>query len=441
MSGSPYVRPSRRTNYSLTSYLNGISAIFDELRFTGKLPTGKKQQISSTSKIPLGTLKKWRHRLLRDPSIQILHHGHTGRSSVLHVDIENEIYDRIMADYMSPSRYCPRNVLQAIARDVATRHGIVDFKGRRTWCRGFLKRYGLSMRVPHLRRRTKQNDEIVAKFLDEFDVALTQLPLELILNMDETCWRVINGTIRTVARRGSDEVSVNVGKSDKEAITVIACITAAGDRLPLWVLASGKTGRCERQYRDSPKLRGYIASGSLHISHSENGWATHRVMKEYLEWLSDRQKGRYQYLLWDLHTSHREESVKICASERQISLSYIPAGHTGEWQPLDKAIFGIMKASAQERLNRLMCRMDLSDITIVDALEIMLEIWGGISATTVKDAWKNLISIQDQEEQLEEEDQESSSSDSDSATPTLSSDLHRTKQRSPMISIDEKSLI
>jgi hypothetical protein len=37
-------------------------------------------------------------------------------------------------------------------------------------------------------------------------------------------------------------------------------------------------------------------------------------------------------------------SIKECAEELRIHLMFIPPGNTDELQPIDRAVFGIMKA-------------------------------------------------------------------------------------------------
>ena len=83
-----------------------------------------------------------------------------------------------------------------------------------------------SMRMPHVKRRSLFNDEIIAKFIAEFEIALIQLQKRLIFNMDESAWRIVNGRLRTVARKGDDDVAVLLKTDPKETLTIIATINA-----------------------------------------------------------------------------------------------------------------------------------------------------------------------------------------------------------------------
>ena len=119
------------------------------------------------------------------------------------------------------------------------------------------------------------------------------------------------------------------------------------------MIATGKTERCEEKYRNDKRLRKYLSKDSLLIMHSESGWATSELMRQYLKWLSRKIEKRNAYLLWELHSSHRDDEVKNYSTKKNIQLSYIPAGQTGEWQPLDRNIFGNLKKNATMNLKNI----------------------------------------------------------------------------------------
>ena len=103
----------------------------------------------------------------------------------------------------------------------------------------------------------------------------------------------INGTLHTVAIRGSDEVQFQMKDDPKKSLTVIACCSRDGERLPLWVIAKGKTQICERKYRDDTRLRHFIQHKEVYTDHSESGWSDQNLMIRYLQFLKDFKKGIY----------------------------------------------------------------------------------------------------------------------------------------------------
>ena len=55
----------------------------------------------------------------------------------------------------------------------------------------------------------------------------------------------------------------------KTDITVTAACPREGERLRLWILAKGKTEKCEKRFRENPKLRHAFSSGKLVIYHAK----------------------------------------------------------------------------------------------------------------------------------------------------------------------------
>ena len=222
------------------------------------------------------------------------------------------------------------------------------------------------------------------------DLVRFQFPPTLIINVDETCWRLVNGQLRTLARTGADDVRVLSQCTQKSDITVIAACTAGGERLPLWALAKGKTKRCEEKYRSDPKLRSYLAR-KLVIDHSSTGWSTAAVMKRYLSWLKELKGGRLLHVLWDLHSSHREIGVQSWAETNEIGLTFVPAGQTDIWQPLDRRLFGSLKQRAMKHLTTSMVEERLEDYNMGHALQILVKSWDEITADEVVKACEPLM--------------------------------------------------
>ena len=388
----PVLLPRQHTNYDCLpkGRRENLEAILDLLKSTSKLENGTIKKIHEETKIPLGTIKTWRRKLLANPNATVIIHGARGISRILDKEIEDQIYKKIMSDYILQKRYCSLLAIQTISKQIIG-DTIPNFKGSRTWAQGFLKRHGLSIRSPHVKRRSEYNDDIISKFVAEFDVALMQLPPKLILNMDESAWRIVNGRLRTVARKGDDDVTVLLKADPKETLTIIATINAEGEKFPIILIANGKTERCEEKFRNDKRLRKYISQGDLVIMHSKSGWATAELMKQYLKWLTGKIEKRNAYLLWDLHSSHRDEDVKKYSTKKNIQLSYIPAGQTGEWQPLDRKIFGNLKKQCHYEFEKLLINHSIDNYDIVDAIVILMEIWKKIPEETVKKSWNHLI--------------------------------------------------
>jgi hypothetical protein len=126
-----------------------------------------------------------------------------------------------------------------------------------------------------------------------------QYPLDRVINMDETSWKLLNYGFVTVAKWGSETVDCLCDDDPKMCLTAIAAIDADGGKFPLWILCHGKTERCERRYRDADVLERSIRRGELVLLHQENGWTNTEVVLNYLRWSRFRFAGGEIVLMWN----------------------------------------------------------------------------------------------------------------------------------------------
>ena len=382
-------RPYTRFAWLWRDNSTEFQRLLTELASKTRLKRGRLREISTETGIKYKTLDSWRRHLQQDPNWHP-EYGHPTGPAILTEEEEAEVVDQLTRDYIDVQRFCPTYaVAHALTVQGQKTHG-EQFQAGRTLVRNFLKRAKLSMRKPHLRRRSAPDDEAVSNFLGRVDLVTMQFPPCLILNVDETCWRLVNGTLKTLARTGAEEVNVISKATEKTDITVIACCSLAGDCLPLWVLAKGKTNKCEEKYRTAPQLQRAIGR-QLFVDHSKTGWSTADVMKRYLTWLKEHMKGKMIHVIWDLHASHRDAEVQEWAQQAEIGLTFIPAGQTDIWQPLDRRVFGSLKQRAVRKLHEQMVDRELADYDIRDAIKILLDSWSEITEEEIESAWQPLI--------------------------------------------------
>ena len=405
----------------------------------------KNTTLAEKTHIPEDTLKTWRKRRRADPT-WLPSHGSPGSPKILHPETEQALKIRVVREFIEKETYLSRQHLKMMAveewREQARREleksaemdyllegegqevqtprrrvvtvpvnqaAVADIddvdqdelppldlenipipKFSNRWIRNFEKRQGLSYRTPSLQRRSAPNDEYVASWLQEVEVALQSFQPNCIWNVDETCLRIINGKLKTISLRGNKEVRVKIDFDMKQAITVVAACSSDGGKMPLVVLAKGTTEACERSYRDDKRLRSLLGH-SLLIDHTKKGWANHDFAKRYLKILSKHMKKRWIFVLWDVHSSHRKDTVKEYARDHKIQLSYIPAGQTGYWQPLDRSIFGLFKKKTQAELERLALTKDLAEIDMIDTLVTLTNVWNSLDPETIARSWKHIV--------------------------------------------------
>ena len=103
-----------------------------------------------------------------------------------------------------------------------------------------------------------------------------------IVNADETAWRILPNGCTTRATRGADAVTINATDDEKKMVTVMASVTASGRKLPLMVIAAGKS-----RHREATQL------GETHLSHhTETGWMNADAFRVYLKFFPGAVSGR-----------------------------------------------------------------------------------------------------------------------------------------------------
>jgi hypothetical protein len=237
-----------------------------------------------------------------------------------------------------------------------------------------------------VRRRPPVKDALIAAFLVRMEIVMATYAATCVFNMDETSWCLINQQMLTIANIGADGVECLFQGEPRMCLTAIASLDAAGGKLPLWVLCKSKTKRCEERYRDDHRLQEYIRSGDLVLTYQSNGWTSALVASDYLHWLRFRIQRGPIVVLWNLFSAHREQGVKERAQELGIELVFIPAGMTGEYQSLDRRIFGSLKARTRAQFDWHSMSAD-EEMTMSASIRILLDAWRCVGDKEVLEAW------------------------------------------------------
>ena len=104
--------------------------------------------------------------------------------------------------------------------------------------------------------------------------------------------------------------------------------------------------------------------------------------------LPEYKDGHAIHLILDGYASHRCEEVKRLAEELHIHLHYIPPGLTDLLQPLDRSVFGALKAEY-----RAIYRMDMSQredkrMTKADFAAYLVLAWELVSDNAIHHGWE-----------------------------------------------------
>jgi hypothetical protein len=377
----PLIRKRQHRHYTKQE----IGPILSWMSENAPLPRGALSQISVDTGIPLQTLSDWYHKVTEPgnedwfPQIR----GHPNRR-VFDEQVEGALHEHLMSNFVTPGVGATVQNLQTLALNA---YGSLEpsqmhtqrFCASHSWASGFEKRWRLSLRTPHHERRTKVSEAATNAFLQRLNEIPNEYPLDLIFNMDETAWRLYLSPMKGLAEKGSESVKLCSAKGEKESFTAFGAISADGQKLPLWIIAKGKTDRSHLKFGEHAQVR---------IAHSINGWSTEELMLSYLLWIHENVAQRRPcVLVLDVYPSHRTDNVKECARQSGIELLFVPAGATGRLQPLDRRIFGELKSRARAEFNRLFAMNGERGADYQLSLQVLCDCWEQISGDNVRNAW------------------------------------------------------
>ena len=206
----------------------------------------------------------------------------------------------------------------------------------------------------------------------------------MIYNCDETAWKMFPNGILTWAIKGAEGVPIPITRDEKECLTALATIRADGTKLPLMILARGKTQAVEETQ---------LGDVGFHLTgHCESGWMTQENFEKYLKWI--RQESGHDdkiYLILDLYPVHWTNETKEMAAGCNIELMFIPAGCTDQLQPLDVRCFGALKATARRVFRQNYTHDMFGDpakkLTKQSMVQSLTYAWEHLDTSIIEEAW------------------------------------------------------
>ena len=184
-------------------------------------------------------------------------------------------------------------------------------------------------------------EEVRQEFLLEIRnvVIMDEIPLDLVINFDQTGINYIPVSSWTMEVEGAKRVEV-AGKDDKRQITAVFAGSMTGDFLPPQLVFKGKTERCLPQYQ-FPE--------SWDIKFSANHWSNEQTMKCYVEniilpYIKDKRKtlrlpdNHPSLLIFDNFKAQCTSGLLKLLDDNYINVTLVPANCTDRLQPLDLSV-------------------------------------------------------------------------------------------------------
>ena len=135
-------------------------------------------------------------------------------------------------------------------------------------------------------------------------------------------------------------VTQNAQPGSREFITLLACVSAIGRRLPAALIYKGES----YELRDT-WVEDVIITDEAYFGASSNGWSNDACGLKYLVQVFDRHTrrlagNRRRLLIVDGHSSHVNMAFLNKCDELRILVLILPPHSTHRLQPLDVGLFG-----------------------------------------------------------------------------------------------------
>ena len=349
--------------------------------------------MSAKTGIPFTTIRNWHKKFKTDPSWRPgktnISHNRRVFNDTQEAEITRQLDDEFISQQRSLTFDMVRKVITSYGLEQIDPHEdgtvsgpskVIEFKCSRHYMDDFIDRNHLSNRVCTAERRPTIDPIEVNTFKQLLQEALDDVSDKVIINADESQWRVLMPPRRSIARKGQDSVKLNINGDKKAGFTIIGTISSDGDKYPLVMIAKGSTWRCHKQLGEHPKFK-------HKVFHSKSGWVTEEVFIEYLNWIRSIERAKKIYLVIDQFGPHIGPSSEATARRLNIAFIPVPKGGTGEFQPLDRGIYGIMKKKGSAKWTRIAHRNPDKKWDKETAAGIALECWGAITEEHIHAAW------------------------------------------------------
>lgn len=244
-------------------------------------------------------------------------------------------------------------------------------------------RLGLAWRRAHPKTRPTADEDRKSAFLEEIRELLRSVPKTDVINADEAAFLLYMTGFYRWARRGIQGVQIPTAGNQKLTYTVMVAVTAALTKLPIRVIVKGKTTRAERALGDA-------VANVWDSDHTKTGWMNLEAMLRWLHRLRELPEyadGHRVHLILDTYAAHRCQEVRDMAESLNIQLHFIPAGATDTMQPLDRYVFGAMKASYRRIYMRRLAEHGPRKLTKRDFLIQLMAAWEAVNVATLARAW------------------------------------------------------
>lgn len=211
------------------------------------------------------------------------------------------------------------------------------------WASSFMKRYNLSLRTASktsVARAMGFNKLQIDRYFDNLKLTMEKykFPASRIFNMDESGLSTVpNKTPKVVSKKGQKLVGKIVSAERGQTVTVVCCMSAAGNYVPPAMIFPRK--------RRKPELADGAPPGTILFT-SDSGYINTDLFLEWLNHFQSHVKSSAEdptLLVLDNHSSHVSLQATLFAREHNIHIVTLPPHSSHKTQPLDRCFFKPLK--------------------------------------------------------------------------------------------------
>lgn len=302
------------------------------------------QKASGEYRIPLSTLKSKKYGL---------HTKSYGGQKRLSTECEGMIASAIntLADWAVPMTGVEVRIFVKDYLDAMQLSNVI-FKNNmpgKDWLNGFMNRHRLTRRMADnvSASRAKITPEAVNCYFDHLAEELRGIPPSNIFNYDETNIRDDPGAVEVIVSRGRRRIE-RLAEHSKESTSIMFCGNAAGEYLPPMIVYKCGSGNV---------YEGWIEGGpqGTEYASTKSGWFDAETFKQWFFNMFVRAATKLDgpvVLIGDNLASHFSTTVIEATLKYNIKFITMPPMSTHLCQPLDVAVFRILKQNWRNILDR-----------------------------------------------------------------------------------------
>ena len=304
-----------------------------------------------------------RLRKEEDCSVNEIQPKKKGRSLLLGRKLDTAVQNYILK---LREHGCPINahLTVAAARGIVQamdRTKLAEYGGSATlttsWAKSLLKRMNFTKRRASTKcghsadELEKEKEAFLSQVLDA--VGLNDIPQELIFNWDQTGINLVPTALWTLDKKGKKQIKI-AGYQDKRQITAVMCGSLVGELLPFQLVYAGKTSKCHPSYEFPMDWQ---------IVHTHNHWSNEETMLMYIAEIIvpfvnrkredlDLNNDHPALAIFDHFKGQLTDGVRKALQEHNIHSVLIPAGYTGELQPMDISVNKVVKSFLRSKFSQ-----------------------------------------------------------------------------------------